>query len=84
MIKKTRCIVDLKTSNNVYPDHKIQLAAYGQLYNYNYPDDPVQAYYLLRLSKNDGGFTYYYWPDLSNAWEVFKCLLKIHSLKKAV
>ena len=84
MIKKTRCIVDIKTSNDVYPDHKIQLAAYGQLYNYNYPDDPVQAYYLLRLDKSDGGFTYYYWPNLSSAWEVYKCLLKIHSLRKDV
>lgn len=84
MIKKVHCITDLKTSNDVYPEHKIQLAAYGELYNYNFPDDPIGAYYLLRLGKEDGSFAYHYWPELANAFKVFKNLLEIHHLKKVV
>ena len=83
-IKNETCIIDLKTSGDVYPDHKIQLAAYGDLYNYNFPHDPIRAYYLLRLGKEDGSFAYHYWPELSNAFRVFRNLLEIHKLKKAV
>ncbi len=83
-IKNETCIVDLKTSNSVYPDHKIQLAAYGELYNYNFPEDPITAYYLLKLGKDDGSFAYYYWPNLNNAFRAFKALLELHNLKKVV
>lgn len=76
-------IVDLKTSNDIYADHRIQIAAYGKLWNENFPDKQVQAYYILRLGK-DGSFAYYYWPELDQAWEAFKCLLILHNLKKAV
>lgn len=82
-IKNAVSIVDIKTSNDVYADHRIQIAAYGKLWNENYPDKPVQAYYLLRLGK-DGSFAYHYWPELENAWEAFKCLLTLHNLKKVV
>jgi len=84
MVKRTTSIVDLKTSNGVYPDHMIQLAAYGQLWNENHPDNPVQAYYLLRLSKEDGGFAYHYWPSLPEPWEAFKLLLGLNDLKKKI
>jgi len=76
-------IIDLKTSKDVYPDHKIQIAAYGELYNYEHPEAPVEAYYILRIGK-DGSFAYYYFPDLSLEWEAFKCLLRLHELKKTI
>lgn len=83
VIKKATSIVDLKTSNNIYPDHRIQIAAYGQLWNENYPNNPVKSYYILQLGK-DGSFAYYYYPDLTPAWAVFQNLLAIHKLKKEV
>ncbi len=76
-------IIDLKTSKDVYPDHRIQIAAYGQLYNHKYPEAPIEAYYILRIGK-DGGFAYHYYPDMENEWEAFKCLLKLHELKKTI
>ena len=84
VIKKVTAIVDLKTSKAVYSDHKIQVAAYGRLWNENYPDNPIQAYYILQLGKEDGSFHYHYWPNLDKAWDVFSALLKIHNLKKEV
>jgi len=76
-------IIDLKTSKDVYPDHKIQISAYGQLYNYKHPEAPVEAYYILRIGK-DGSFAYHYYPELENEWEAFKCLLKLNELKKII
>lgn len=83
-VKRETAIVDLKTSNGVYQDHLIQLAAYGQLWNEHNPENPIRAYYLLRLGKNDGSFHYHYWPQLDRAREVFNHLLKVHKLKKQV
>ena len=77
-IKKVRSIVDLKTSGGTYSDHLIQIAAYGQLWNEHHPDDPIRAYYILRLGKEDGSFHYHYYPDLDNEWEEFKCLLALY------
>ena len=83
-IKKYPAILDLKTSNGVYPDHRIQVAAYGRLWNENKPETPIQAYYILQLGKEDGSFHYHYWPELRDEWEAFKCLLKLHELKKKI
>ena len=83
-IKRKTAIVDLKTSNGVYQDHLIQLAAYGQLWDEHHPDNPIGAYYLLRLGKNDGSFHYHYWPQLKAAREAFNYLRQIHNLKKKI
>ncbi len=82
-VKNVTAIVDLKTSKNVYPDHKIQISAYGKLYEENY-NQKIEAYYILRVDKETGGFAYYYWPSLDNEWEAFSALLKLHQLKKQI
>ena len=84
MIKKVPAILDLKTSSGVYPEHRIQVSAYGKLYNEHNPENPIQAYYILQLGKEDGSFHYHYWPELENEWEAFKCLLILHGLKKKI
>lgn len=81
-VKGRRVILDLKTSGNVYPDHRIQLRAYGELWNENYPEDPVTGYHLLRVGKEDGGFAHHYWPSLEKEWECFRLLLELHRLAK--
>ena len=82
-IQGRRAIIDLKTSNAVYEDHKIQIAAYSNLWDENYPDEPIEAHYILQLGK-DGGFTYYMLPDsvIESGWEAFKHLRALHDLKK--
>ena len=78
------CIIDLKTSNSVYPDHVIQLAAYGILWACRHPETPFEAYYLLRLGKEDGSFHYHYWPKeaMLEAENAFMNLLVLHNLHK--
>jgi hypothetical protein len=84
IIKKYPAILDLKTSNGVYADHLIQVAAYGKLWDENNPEMPIQAYYILQLGKEDGSFHYHYWPELNDEFEAFKCLLTLHRLKKTI
>ncbi len=80
-VQNKRSIIDIKTSNAVYEDHKIQIAAYGKLWEENYPDKPIEPYYILQLGK-DGSFAYHYYPDLDNAFRAFVLLRELHDLKK--
>lgn len=83
MIGNSLCLLDWKTSNAVYPDHAIQLAAYRQLWNENHPDEPLTgASYLLRFSKNYPDFEARKFGDLSEAWEIFKHYRAAYDLDK--
>ena len=84
LLNGRRVILDLKTSKDVYADHRIQLAAYGALWNETHPDDPATGYHLLRVGKEDGGFAHYYWPSLTDEFEAFYHLAELYRLKKAV
>jgi hypothetical protein len=89
-------ISDLKSSKGVYPNHKIQIAAYGWLWDNAdvewiggawkpwTPDFPLEGLALLQVGKDDGSFHYHFWHKLDEAWEVFEHLLAIHKLKKAL
>jgi len=76
-------IIDWKTSNSVYLDYRIQLAAYGHLWRENYPDQPITGgYHLCRFSKSFGDFSHHYWSDLSGEWEYFLILLEAFKREK--
>lgn len=78
-------IVDWKTSNNIYPKHFIQLAAYAELIDYNcgyYPN-----VHLVHLDKEYGvprDKNFYGPTDLSDYWRIFKIILELHELHKMV
>jgi hypothetical protein len=77
------CLLDWKTSNGVYPDYLIQLAAYGQLWDENNPDNPITGgFHLCRFSKEHADFAHHYWAELDDAWEQFKLFLKAYQLDK--
>lgn len=84
LLNGRRVILDLKTSKDVYADHRIQLAAYGRLWAENNPKDVPTGYHLLRVGKEDGGFAHHYWPSLSDEWEAFLLLLELHRLQKKI
>lgn len=81
-LKGRRAILDLKSSKSVYHDHRVQLAAYAQLWRECYPDDPPQGYHLLRVGKEDGSFSHHYWPSLQTEWEIFLHLRALYDLAK--
>lgn len=77
------CILDWKTSNAVYQDYLIQIAAYRQLWEENFPDQPLAGgFHLLRFSKEHADFAHHYWQELDDAWEQFKLFRKAYDLDK--
>ena len=84
-IKDELCLVDWKTSNGVYPDYLIQLAAYKQLWEENNPDRPLTGgFHLCRFAKSHGDFAHHYYPDLSEAWEQFKLFLQAYEIDRGL
>ena len=76
------CMVDWKTSNSVYQDYLIQLAAYKQLWEENYPGRPLEGFHLCRFSKTSGDFAHHYYSELDDAWEQFKLFRKAYDLDR--
>jgi len=76
-------LIDWKTSNGIYQDYLIQLAAYKQLWEENNPLHPITGgFHLCRFAKENGDFAHYYWPELNDAWESFKLMRKLYDLDK--
>jgi len=66
---------DVKTSNAVYRDYLVQVAAYGLLWNENHPDDPItEGYHIMRFSKEAPDFEHRYFAELVEAAELFLVL----------
>lgn len=66
------CLVDWKTSNSVYSDYLLQLAAYRQLWEESYPNLRLTGgFHLCRFSKDFGDFAHHYYSELDGAWQMF-------------
>jgi len=82
-INNELCLVDWKTSNGVYPDYLIQLAAYKQLWEENNPDRPLTGgFHLCRFAKRNGDFAHHYYPELKEAWKQFILFLAAYKIDK--
>lgn len=81
-------IVDFKTSNKIYPDYLIQLAAYKGLWEENNPDKLIEGgFHLLRISKQEKptdpvSFNHNYYSQLDTAWESFRLMRKLYENDK--
>lgn len=83
MIKGELCLVDWKTSNGVYPDYLIQLAAYRHLWEENHPDKPITGgFHLCRFAKERGDFAHHYFAELDDAWDQFKLFRESYEIDK--
>jgi hypothetical protein len=66
------CLVDWKTSNGVYSDYLLQLAAYRLLWEENHPSQPLTGgFHLCRFAKDFGDFAHHYYRDLEDALAMF-------------
>lgn len=76
-------IVDWKTSNNIYPKHRVQLAAYAELIYFEYSHYP--HLYLIHLDKEYGVPREKFFPNpLQDEWRIFEIILELHELHKMV
>lgn len=74
-------LLDWKTSNGVYQDYLIQLAAYGLLLK-ECEGVTVEGFHLVRFAKDHGDFAHHYWQDLSDAEEMFIILRRAYEIDK--
>lgn len=83
-------LADWKTSKGVYMDMILQLAAYGLLWEENYPERPLLGgYHLCRFSKAEDpdspvSFSHHFWSDLDVARKQFILLRQAYELDKKV
>jgi len=77
-----RSIVEVKTSNAVYEDMLIQMAAQKCAWDECHPDEPIEEFHLLKLGKEEATFSHHYWHALPLGLEAFKYLRGLHDLKK--
>ena len=78
-------LLDWKTSNSVYTDYLIQLAAYAQLWNENNPDRIITGgFHLLRFAKTHGDFAHHYFPSLDEAWKQFLLFREAYDIDKTL
>jgi len=83
MVNGELALGDWKTSNAVYPDHIIQLAAYWKLWEENNPDRPITGgFHLCRFAKEHADFAHHFWADLTDAWEQFKLFRVAYDIDK--
>ena len=84
------CLLDWKTSNGVYRDYLIQLAAYQHLVNNGVRMDTGEpldlkitgGLHLCRFSKDFPDFEHRYFQEASLAWEQFKLFLQAYQIDK--
>lgn len=64
-------LLDWKTSNGVYQDYLIQLAAYKELIEECTEYRITGGFHLLRVAKESADFAHHYWGELDDAWRAF-------------
>jgi hypothetical protein len=74
-------IVDIKTSKGIFFSMKVQVAAYGRLWNENRAEK-IGEYHILRLGPG-GEFEHHFFPSLDDEWRVFLACLEINRILRA-
>lgn len=83
LIRGKRSLGDWKTSNRIYPEYLVQVAAYGILWEENFPDQTIEGgFHLLRFDKEFGDFAHHWWGELETAKKQFILLREAYELDK--
>jgi hypothetical protein len=82
LVNGKRSIGDWKSSNSIYPEYLVQVAAYGMLWLENFPDQPIDGgYHLMKFSKDHPDFAHFHWSELEDAKRAFLLLRELYDLK---
>ena len=79
-----RALMDYKTGSGIYPEHLAQIAAYGILWEENFPDKLIERYEILRISQKGGSFHHHGWPasEMESAKEAFLLARRMYELHR--
>lgn len=79
------CLLDWKSSNALYRDMLVQIAAYKYLWeevNFVKNKRLEGGFHLCRFSKEHGDFAHHYYPNLDEAWEQFLLFRRAYEIDK--
>jgi hypothetical protein len=76
-------LLDWKTSNAIYPDYLIQLAAYALLLEENH-GIKVERYYIVRVAKENADFNHASFADLENEKSAFLLMRELYARVEAI
>ncbi len=83
LIRGKRSLGDWKSSNGIYQEYMMQVAAYGILWEEHYPDMPIDGgYHLLRFDKSYGDFHHHFWAELETAKKAFLMMRELYEMDK--
>lgn len=82
MIMRKRSLLDYKTSSGIFPGYKVQLAAYGILWEENFPSKKLAGgYHILRIDKETGGYEHWHEKNLDPEKELFLAYLAAYKIE---
>lgn len=73
-------LVDWKTSNAVYQDYLVQLAAYALLLEECKPEWTPTAFHLLRVAKESADFAHHFFGELEDAKRAFVLMRELYDI----
>lgn len=83
LVNGQRAIVDWKTGGT-FVSHLVQIAGYRNLWEENHRGERVETCHLLRVRKEDGGFTHSHMPleTMDKAWRAFLVCRELYDAAK--
>ncbi|MBW2562076.1 MAG: hypothetical protein JRE40_14655 [Deltaproteobacteria bacterium] len=73
------CLLDWKTSKDIYPEYLIQCIAYKQLWEEEHPDQPIESVRICRFDKTKAKFEVMrFRSDFGRLWESFELMLRLY------
>jgi hypothetical protein len=73
-------LIDWKTSNAIYQDYLIQLAAYALLLEECAPHYKPEGFHLLRVAKESADFAHYYFGELEQGKRAFVLMRELYGI----
>jgi hypothetical protein len=79
-------VVDWKSSNRIYPEYRLQTAAYSHAIEEEFPELQIEQRILIRLGKEDGVFEPHVYPrkSLRKDFAAFLAALKIYQRMREI
>ena len=84
IISHALSIADWKSGKEVYEDNIVQLAAYEQLWNENFPDTKIKGFHIIRTGKEIAMFSHNYYAEFPKAFDAFLHLRNLYDLHKEI